>query len=183
MLVHDDPSSFRLSQSHRQAKIEFDSLSVLLGPRAAHRGGNERHVFSGGDMHLMDIERDGLERPRKEKLPRLSVGLDSTRFQWWGDVEHQDVGRVVPKNAVNVFGAHGLRPSLDQLADHDVVGVAHRAPTNTTRAGCSGIGPKHECNVLAFASLCHAAPRADTMRHTRSDSPAPGEEAAFFSKK
>ena len=77
MLVHDNPVIFDLAQTYREAEVQLTGLSIGFRPSTAHQGHHKRHVITGGDVHLANVEYDGVIRPGKEQVPRLAVRFDS----------------------------------------------------------------------------------------------------------
>ena len=77
MLVHDNPLILNFAQTDREAEVELTGLSIGFPPSTTHQGHHKRHVITGGDVHLADVEYDGVMRPGKEQVPRLAVRVDS----------------------------------------------------------------------------------------------------------
>src|SRR5262245_2717561 len=82
-----------------------------------HYGSDKRHIMTGGNVHLADIKNYGVMRPRKEQIPSSLVRFDALRLQRRRDIEHQHVGSMVAKDAIEIFSTDCACPVLNQAAD------------------------------------------------------------------
>jgi hypothetical protein len=82
----------------------------------SYRGG-EGHFLPGGDLHVVKVKGDRLLGPWQEWPPCRHVGIQSSRQEWRGYIEHQNLGVVIRANPLQVFFANCFRPSVDERSD------------------------------------------------------------------
>lgn len=77
MLVYDNPSILNLTKTDREAEVQLAGLSIGFRPSTTHQGHHKRHVITGRDVDLANVEYNGVMGPGKEQLPRPAVRFDS----------------------------------------------------------------------------------------------------------
>src|SRR5205807_1713909 len=121
MLVADDPLTVDLAQPDGQAEVQIVTRSIGFVDDASHLCGGKGNVITRRDGYLMDVEHRRIRRSAEEQVPGFFVSRDALRLEWRRNVEHQYVGRVVAKNACDIFPAHSAGPVLDDAADRGFV--------------------------------------------------------------
>ena len=66
MLMNDDPLVIDLAQADRQTEIQLDILTAGFPPGALHCSGDESHITTNDDVHLLYVKDHRVVRPLEE---------------------------------------------------------------------------------------------------------------------
>lgn len=117
VFMSDEPAACDFAEADGEAEFEGLGFSGWIGSGAGADRCGVRDIFSGGDFHVTQVERDGFFRPREECVPRGHVRVDAAGLKGRRDVEHQDRGGVICTDGGSVRVSDGLGPIVDEGAD------------------------------------------------------------------
>src|SRR4051812_14375401 len=117
VLVDDNPARRHPLESDRQPESVLHVIAVF-DPGTIQQSRCERNRVAGCYLQFADLEGPAVAMPWKKLLnPRFAIGLQPPQLDGPHHIEHENVGRVKRKHAVDIVSPNTLGPLLDQGPD------------------------------------------------------------------